>query len=338
LYLRSRRAENFSQRFFDVAFPFDVGGFNQSATDQAYYVQDTWRNERARLALTGGMRVEHSDLADQTLVSPRGALGWSVNKDWAIRAGAGRYHQFPDFEQKFGRLGNTNLLAESSTHYNASVERLFGARMRVLLELYDREDTNLFFALSEPLQVGSGFSFIEFPFRNSLRGHARGVELTLQRRSANNLAGWISYAYTHTKLTDDQTGLSFVSDADQRHTINVYGSYRFTDTWNLSGTWRYGSGQPIPGFFRKVGPFYFLASERNRERVPAFSRLDVHVSKAFLFTKWKLTVTGEVINAFNRENVRFSGFGPFDFSSGRVFGQLDRTLPILPSAGVVIEF
>jgi len=34
-------------------------------------------------------------------------------------------------------------------------------------------------------------------------------------------------------------------------------------------------------------------------------------------------------------SVRGAGF---DFSTGRVFGQLDRVLPILPSAGVVIEF
>jgi hypothetical protein len=338
LYLRRRRAENFSQRFFDPESPFAFGTFNQSATDEAYYVQNTWRNEPARVALTGGIRVEHSSLTGQTLVSPRGSLGWSVSNDWAVRAGVGRYHQFPDFEHKFGRLGNPNLPAQSATHYNASVERVFGTRMRVLAEVYDREDTSLFFGVSEPRQVGNQFTFVEFPFRTSLRGHARGVELTLQRRSANRLAGWISYAYSRTKLTDDQTGLSFVSDADQRHTVNVYGSYRFTDTWSLSGAWRYGSGQPIPGFFDKVGPFYFLASERNRERVPAFSRLDLRVNKAFLFTKWKLTVIGEVINVFNRENVRFAGFEAFDFSSGRVFGQLDRTLPILPSAGVVIEF
>ena len=59
--------------------------------------------------------------------------------------------------------------------------------------------------------------------------------------------------------------------------------------------------------------------------------------KRFLFNRWKLTVTGEVLNLLNRENLRYAGFDGFA-SNGRVFGQLDRVLPILPSVGAVIEF
>jgi len=50
-----------------------------------------------------------------------------------------------------------------------------------------------------------------------------------------------------------------------------------------------------------------------------------------------MTLTGEVLNLFNRNNVRYAGFDFFDFN-GRVIGQLDRVLPILPSAGVVVDF
>jgi hypothetical protein len=45
-----------------------------------------------------------------------------------------------------------------------------------------------------------------------------------------------------------------------------------------------------------------------------------------------------VLNLLNRNNLRYAGFDFFDPGTGRVFGQLDRVLPILPSAGVVIEF
>jgi hypothetical protein len=61
------------------------------------------------------------------------------------------------------------------------------------------------------------------------------------------------------------------------------------------------------------------------------------LSKAFLFSKWKLTLTGEVLNLLNHNNVRYAGFDFYNFS-GRASGQLDRVLPIVPSAGVVIEF
>ena len=132
--------------------------------------------------------------------------------------------------------------------------------------------------------------------------------------------------------------MSFVADTEQRHLLNTYASYRFTDTWNLSSVFRFGSGPPIPGFFRQVGSAFFLSDRRNEVRLPDYARLDVRLSKAFLFKRWKLTATGEVLNLLNRNNLRYAGFDGFEIGTGRVFGQLDRVLPILPSAGVVIEF
>ncbi|HEY0729586.1 MAG TPA: TonB-dependent receptor, partial [Pyrinomonadaceae bacterium] len=249
-----------------------------------------------------------------------------------------RYYQVPDVELVFGRLGSRSLRAERATNVSGGVEALVGERVRVSFEVFDREDANIFFSLSEPRLEGGQVTFAEFPFRNALDGHARGFELTLQRRSANKLAGWLSYSFLRTRLTDSQTGLSFVADNEQRHLFNAYASYRFTDTWNLSSVFRYGSGPPIPGFFRQAGDDFFLSDQRNQIRVPDYARLDVRVSKAFLFKRWKLTATGEVLNLLNRNNLRYAGFDGFDTNTGRVFGQLDRVLPILPSAGVVIEF
>jgi hypothetical protein len=338
LYLRRLKVDNFSQFFDFFGGPaFEFGSFKKSGAEQAFYVQDSWSSERLGVSLTGGARIEHSSATGETVGSPRATFVWSIARDWKLRLGGGRYYQFPDFEQMFGRLGNPTLKSERATHYNASLEHLLGNRTRVLAEVYDREDSNLFFSLNEPRLSGRVIDFSGFPFRNSVNGHARGVELTVQRRSANKLAGWISYAYSRTRFTDVRDGLSFVSDADQRHTINAYGNYRIADTWNLSSEWRYGSGQPIPGFFRQAGTIYFLTNQRNLTRLPYDSRLDVRVSKAFLFKKWKLTLTGEVLNVLNRSNVRYAGFDFFGFD-GRVFGQLDRVLPILPSAGIVIEF
>ena len=338
LYLRrlSVDSASFLFDFFNGA-QIDSLSFDHSGVEQGYYFQDTWTDEARGLGLTGGARIEHSGATGETVFSPRGSFTWSIDKNWKLRFGAGRYCQFPDLEQMFGRLGNPGLKSERSTHFNASAERTFGNRTRILAEVFDREDRDLFFSLNEPRLSGALVIFDQFPFQNSLNGHARGFEFTVQRRSANKLAGWVSYAYTRTELTDARDGLIFASDADQRHTLNVYGNYRFNDTWNLSSEWRYSSGQPIPGFFGQDAQGYFLTDQRNQVRVPFYHRVDVRLSKAFLFKKWKLTLTGEVLNVFNRHNVRYAGFD-FYSSNGRVFGQLDRVLPILPSAGVVIEF
>jgi hypothetical protein len=338
LYIR-RLSVNSANTFFDFfnGLPVSSLSFERSGVEQGYYAQNTWTNEQHGLALTGGLRVEHSGATNETKLSPRGSFAWTIDKTWKLRLGAGRYHQFPDFEQMFGRLGNSQLKSERSTHFNAGIERSLGNRTRILAEVFDREDRGLFFSLNEPRLSGGFITFNESPFQNSLNGHARGFELTAQRRSANRLGGWISYAYTHTKLTDARDGLVFPSDVDQRHTVNVYANYRFNDTWNLSSELRYGSGQPVPGFFGQDSQGFFLTPERNRTRVPFYNRVDVRLSKAFLFKRWKMTLTGEVLNLLNRNNLRYAGFDFFNFN-GRVSGQLDRVLPILPSAGVVIDF
>lgn len=338
VYLRSLSEKSVNQFFnFFTGTIQDFNRLDRRGTEESIYGQDTWTSERLGFSVTGGGRVEHSGVTGETVVSPRASLGWAIGKDWRVRAAAGRYYQFPDFYQMFGRLGNSALRAERSTHYNASIERRFGERIRFLAEVYDREDDKLFFSLNEPRLVGNVVTFDQFRFQNSVGGHARGIELTLQRRSANKFTGWVSYAYSQTKLTDAQSGLTFVSDTDQQHTVNVYGSYRFTETWNLSSAWRYGSGEPVPGFYRPVGDGYFLSAERNTTRLPVYSRVDLRLNKAFLFQKWKLTLNGELINVLNRENLRFAGFEGFSFD-GQVFGHLDRVIPRLPSAGVVIEF
>jgi hypothetical protein len=330
---------NSVNRFFDFGTGtfVDFGRLAHRGTEQGYYAQDSWSNESRGLTATAGVRFEHSSVTGENHLSPRGSFTWSLNKDWRVRAGAGRYYQFPGFEQLFGRLGNSALQSERATHYNASVERLFGSRARVLTEVYDREDANVIFSLNEPRLNGTLLDFSVHRFQNSVRGHARGIEITVQRRSANKLAGWFSYAYSRTQYTDARDGLTFISDFDQRHTVNVYETYRITETWNLSGAWRYGSGEPVPGFIRQVGGDYFLSTQRNVTRLPYYSRVDARLSKAFLFKKSKLTLTGEVLNLMNRANVRYAGFGGY-LLDGRVLGQLDRVLPILPSAGLVFEF
>jgi outer membrane receptor for ferrienterochelin and colicin len=340
-YVRSMGSSQTSN-FFRISEPsvFDtLESFDRNAVEQAAYVQDTWSSERNGLSVTGGGRIQHSGLTGETLFSPRASLALSKWNTWRFRAGFGKYYQFPDFRQLFGYLGNANLRAEGATHYNMSVERTFGDRTRVLAEVYDREDKDQIFSLFEPRVQAGNITLEGFPFQNSLRGHARGVELSLQRRSANGLTGWISYAYSRTQLQDLQDNLSFVSDFDQRHTINMYGSYRLTATFNLSAQWRYGSGLPWRGFLEQEGSNFFVGSNRNTIRLPYYSRVDLRANKAFLFRKWKLTLSGEVLNVQNRKNVFDLRSDPVRIKSrGRAFYGLTDLMPILPSIGVAFDF
>jgi outer membrane receptor protein involved in Fe transport len=80
-----------------------------------------------------------------------------------------------------------------------------------------------------------------------------------------------------------------------------------------------------------------LASERNLLRVPAYSRLDMRANRAFFFKRSKLTLYAEISNLLNRTHYRYTD-AAVDVRTGRVFFDRDTLFPILPAAGVTLEF
>ena len=186
----------------------------------------------------------------------------------------------------------------------AAVEQRLGERTRLRLEFYEREDRDLLFRpLYEPRIVG-GRIFnppVDAPWRNSLRGYARGMEVFLQRRSANRLTGWVSYALGYARLRDGVARVSFPSDQDQRHTVNVFGGYRVRPTVNREHALALRQRLPGAGVsLRGTGVRYLLDAERNAVRMGAYQRTDVRVNKSWAYDRWKLTLYGEVVNMTNR--------------------------------------
>jgi len=133
------------------------------------------------------------------------------------------------------------------------------------------------------------------------------------------------------------SGDRFPSDYDQRHTMNIYGSYRLRPTVNLSLKWSYGSGFPIPGYLRMSGANYYLTSSRDQLRLDPYQRGDFRINKSWTKDKWKLTLFGEVVNLTNRTNYVFESFNGYTSSTHQAYITLDKMFPILPSAGIVFE-
>lgn len=312
--------------------------YGHSAAEESFYLLDTWQAKH--FALTGGGRIVHSDLTGQTVPLPQGALTYHMGESWTFRAGAGSYAEFPVLDEEFGYYGNQSLRAEISDNYNLSVARALGHYARVLTEVYDREDRNQIFSLNGPRLVNGQTELLENPYENSVHGHARGVEITLQRRSANKLTGWVSYAYSETMYYDPHDQLQFVSDYDQRHTLNLFASYRLKPTFAISTQYRYGSGMPIPGFVEFApGGAPVVVAQRNQARLPAYSRLDFRANKAWSFHKYTLTLAGELLNVTDHANYFLLGQDPMRIQSASDFtAQEKKSLPILPAVSVTFEF
>jgi outer membrane cobalamin receptor len=254
----------------------------------------------------------------------------------------GQYSQFPELNQIFSTFTTSQLQPERASDFEAAVEQRLDSRTRLRLEVYDRQDSDI---LARPalnprlLDDGTVVQAMPTaPLLNSEHGYSRGFQLLVQRRTANGFTGWASYAYGHAILHDDELGLAFPSDYDQRHTVNAYLSRRLRPTVNFSGRFTYGSGMPLPGFYELVGSVYELSVNRNGVRAPAYERVDLRVNKAYVRKSYNATLYAEVINLTNHSNRDFDTAGPYDPITLRNTPNFYSMFPILPSVGMVFNF
>jgi hypothetical protein len=340
--LRRLRADGFIYRYqFNPFVTRRLDEYRGTALRGGGYLQQSFRPWQGRFQLVMGARWDRHDATGTSTYSPFLSLSLAPEPRTRIHLGWGEYAQFPDLHWLFSFLGGTHLLPERAVHYTAAIERRLGERSRVRAEIYERRDRDLLFRpLYEPRLVAGRIlpQRLDAPVVNSLRGRARGFEVFFQQRTANRLTGWIAYSWGHTRMRDGASGAEFPSDFDQKHGVNVYVSYRVRPTVNLSMRWIYGSGFPIPGFFRKEGDRYFLAAERNRVRLPSYHRGDFRINKAFVFDRWKLTLYGEIVNLTNHANYRFDSFNGYNARTAQAFLTLDKMFPVIPSAGLLLEF
>jgi hypothetical protein len=307
------------------------------------YVQQSYGLFSDRIHLTAGVRRDEFSQSPVEVTSPYASVSFTPLTGTHVQFDWGQYAQFPELNQIFSAFTHVPLLPERATHYEAVVEQTLDERTRVRVEFYDRQDRDL---LARPfldprvlLFGGTIFNAVpNAPWRNSERGYSRGAQIFLQRRTANGFTGWISYAYGHAVIRDGDLGVRFPSDYDQRHTFNAYVSRRLRPTVNVSARFTYGSGMPLPGFYRLDGTAYFLATNRNGLRAPNYQRTDLRLNKAYVHKKTKATLFAEVINLTNHHNSDFDSAGPYDSTTGRTSPNFFSMFPILPSAGMLFEF
>ena len=306
------------------------------------YVQESFGLASGRVRFTAGVRQDEHSLRSSQLTSPYASLSLQPLKRTHVQFDWGEYGQYPELNQFFSAFAPARLRPEKAMHYEAAVEERLNDRTRLHVEFYDRQDRDILARPALDPRLLAGGIIVQAqptaPLLNSQHGYARGVEIYLQRRTANGFTGWVSYAYGRAMVTDDFLGLRFPSDYDQRHTFNAYASRRIRPTVNVSGRFTYGSGMPLPGFYTIDSTGYLLSENRNGLRAPAYERTDLRLNKAYIRRKFKTTLFGEVVNLTNHKNRDFDSPGPYDSTTGRSSPNFYSMFPILPSVGMLLEF
>jgi CarboxypepD_reg-like domain len=308
----------------------------------------------SRLAVTAGTRVDHWALTGSTTASPWVNADLRLSTHTRLRGGTGIYRQFPDLDAVYGiRGGGRGLQPERALHVDAGVEHTLPRQTRLLFNFYTRHERDVLWTPGSetrltPTGTISPGSFTA-PWVNALRGEARGAEVVVRRDAPDGFSGWAGYAFGRLRYTDARTGESFWADADQRHTLTLYGNYRLSSRASVSARYRYGSNYPVIGYIGEPSaslgqnpvddgrPLFFeLTDQRNTLRLPAYSRLDVRADRAFNWSGRRIVLFVDVANVLNRTNVRNANY--FVDRAGRVFDTMESLMPIVPSGGFVIEF
>ena len=147
------------------------------------------------------------------------------------------------------------------------------------------------------------------------KGWAYGVEFLVQR-SFGKTTGWIGYTWAHSKRKFDREGMEinggkvFPAKYDRRHDISITVQHKFSERFDLSGTWVFSSGncgtlgtQIYDGMMNEWGYIPTInALERNNFRMGNYHRLDLsvnfHKQKKHGIRTWNISV----YNVYNHNN------------------------------------
>ncbi len=195
------------------------------------------------------------------------------------------------------------------------------------------------------------------------RGWAYGIEF-LAQKSFGKTTGWLGYTWSKSERQFNRPGQElndgnvFPAKYDRRHDVSLTMTHKFSDKFDLSGTWVYSTGncgtlalqnyigQPIP--MNNYGYSYNAldnVSSRNNYRYAPYHRMDIgvnfHKQKKYGIRTWNISV----YNAYNQLNpfiVYPSSSYNYDVTTGQYISKKSlkqlSIFPIIPSISYSYKF
>jgi hypothetical protein len=304
---------------------------------QDAYIQHSVQLWKERLRLQGGLRWAELDTSRLQPFTGQLSLAFQAARNTQIEASWGRYAQFP-FDGRTSAFFSVKgipvafaQLPTMSSQYILAIEQRLGERTRFRAEAFDRQNEQ-----RQDLYQFSPRTFLKESALNS-RDYSRGLQFLLQRRSENRLSGWLGYTLVYARSRNYLIPLPpplppfgintpyLATLSDQRHTVNLFASYRFKPSVRFSAKALYGSGFPVTTFLRPI------------LRIGPYERLDLRAEKSWSFARWKLSLYGEVLNVTNHNNRRFAAFS-FNPTTGQTMLLTNDGLTITPTVGLAFDF
>lgn len=293
------------------------------------YIQDRY-TLLPFLSVVFGLRFDYFNRIDELSIQPRGSLLLELPNSSELQFAYGIYNQTPQPWQLSSSVGNPALRASRASHYILELKRQLSPDTEIKMAAYYKDLAGLVTVADETGYLNQGV------------GYAQGAEIFFRHQNGDRVFGWISYAYALSKRRDRLDEPYRLYSFDQTHVATFAASYNLTPTWEFGAKWQYRTGNPYtpvedakPQLDPRNGNVIYIPiyAETNSDRLPPYHRLDLRVSKSFLFANWQLGIFLELLNAYNRKNLLDFNYTE-DYSERNDINQL----PIIPYLGITAEF
>ncbi len=284
---------------------------NKNAFKIQGFLGYTW-NPVTPLTLKPGIRINHFTYNKNTTFSPQMTVSYSLTDRTSLSGTAGIYHQNLPLVLLSQQATNNNLHDPLAYHFIAGIQHSLTENTRLSVELYHKEYRNFPLDPTQPSAyvmdevIYTGIYTQHHELVDEGKGYARGIELMIQKKLAEDFYGMASAAYFQSRYK----GLDNVwrnRKNDNRFVLNIEGGYKPNNHWEFSMRWIFSGGTPYT-------PFDISASEEayqgirdyrlvNTERLPNYHSLNVRFDKRFYFKGSNLIFYLSVWNLYGRNNI-----------------------------------
>jgi len=307
----------------------------------ALFLEYAWK-PTAQFDITPGLRLDYFMYNKHTLVSPRLALAYHLDKRTTVSASAGiHYQHLPLFfltqNKNFKELEDI-----TAYHFVLGFNRLIFEDTRLSIEIYDKlyrhcpmdSEQPALFILDE--NIYNQF----YSYRENLisagRAETRGIELMIQKKLSAQFYGLLSGSYYRAKYRD-LNGVWRNRITDNVFLVAAEIGYKPRPEWEFSLRWSHAGGIPYTPFdqqaSKNAGAGIYDKSRIMSERLPAYSCLNVRADKRFYFENSNLIVYLSIWNVLNHENVSYYYWDEYAGNAGNY-----TQWPRLPVFGLEFEF
>jgi len=242
--LRKRYSNRFKLNFGAEYFMTD---FNEDYTSQAngnfaYGFQNNISGIFAeadiffskKLASKIGVRAEHSELLNETTISPRASIAYKAGANSQFSLAYGQFYQNPNSTLlKF----NSNFTAENTSHLIANFQYVKDNQI-FRVEAYYKDYNNL-------VKYDTDLANFNSNYNNEGSGFAKGVDVFWRdNKSIKNTDYWISYSYLDTERDFRNFPTTATPSFASKHNLSVVSKHFFEKLQSQLGfSYNFASGR-----------------------------------------------------------------------------------------------